>query len=529
MKRALVSVIAVCMVLAMAACSAPAATTAPTEAPSTSAAAEFTPAPAEIKTLSIFIDFTWFHTKTFTGIIPDEITRLTGVRLDPTIAVDDKQLGVMIASGELPDLVYTWSMKDRMSNANLSYCYDDLIQQYNIPWEITPLQRGNALSLSTDGKIYCVTNHFATTEDWKNATYGVPMAPSLCYRKDLYEQLGSPKLDNLDDLTNIFAQVKEKWPDITPFTFDYNWRFQVLQCWHGLGHWLSFTKLDDGSYKFYAETEQYKNMLKLLNSWFQKGYMLSDNFAATNTTAVVPYQSGKAFSLSTCTQNENLLQQVALTAVDPSYVSVECKPLANYKYTTSDIGWSGTFITKKCKDPETAIRFMAWMFTPEAQMLTQNGREGIEYTIDANGIPKFSDEWMQAAADGTQAQKYNPWFYLGGTEIAEAFGRCASLPNYDTLYAPQYKAIKDLYENWPWVIAAQPKVGTDEKDILDNLGANSSTGMIANFEAKIIMSSTDAEFEKNYNEFIEAMKAAGVEKLDAYMNANIPEMEKVYK
>jgi putative aldouronate transport system substrate-binding protein len=533
MKKALVLLTAICMVLAMAACTTtttqPVATTAPTAAPETSTAAESTPAPAEIKTLSIFIDHTWYPTKTFTGIIPDEITKQTGVKLDPTIAVDDKQLGVMIASGELPDLVYTWAMKDRMSNADLSYCYDDLISQYSVPWEISALQRGNALSLSTDGKVYCVTNHFATTDDWKNASFGVPMTASLFYRKDLYEQLGSPQLDSLDDLTAIFAQVKEKWADVVPFTFDYNWRFQVLQVWNGLGNWLSFTKMNDGTYKFYAETEQYKNMLKLLNGWFQKGYMTADNFAATNTTALVPYESGKAFALSSCTQNNNLSEQVALTKVNPAFISVESKPLASYKYTTTDIGWSGTFITKKCKDPETAIKFMAWEFTPVAQVLTQNGREGTEYTLDANGIPKFSDEWMTAAADGTQVQKYDPWFYLGGSEIAESFGRCASLKDYDKLYAPQYKAIKDLYENWPWVAAAQPKVGTDEKDILDSLGANSSTGMIANFEAKIIMSATDADFDKNYAEFLAAMKSAGVEQLDVFMNTSIPEMEKSYK
>ncbi len=534
MKKTIAILLAAFMMLTMVACGvnsvAPAATTSPkTESSTAPTKAEATPPLAEVKTLSIFIDHTWYPTKTFTGIIPEEITKLTGVKLDPTIAVDDKQLGVMVASGELPDLVYTWSMKDRLSNADLSYCYDDLIKQYNIPWDISPLQRGNALSLSTDGKVYCVTNHFATTEDWKNASFGVPMTASLFYRKDLYEQLGNPKLDSLDDLTNIFAQVKEKWPDVTPFTFDYNWRFQVMQCWHGLGNWLSFTKMDDGTYKFYAETDQYKAMLKLLNSWFQKGYMLADNFAATNTTALVPYESGKAFSLSSCTQNNNLSEQVALTKVDQSFISVESKPLASYKYTTTDIGWSGCFITKKCKDPEAAIKFMAWQFTPAAQMLTQNGREGVEYTLDSNGIPKFSDEWMAAAADGTQVQKYDPWFYLGGSEIAESFGRCASLKDYDKLYGPQYKAIKDLYENWPWIAAAQPKVGTDEKDILDSLGANSSTGMIANYEAKIIMSATDADFEANYSEFVAAMKSAGVEKLDAFMNTSIPEAEKIYK
>jgi hypothetical protein len=39
--------------------------------------------------------------------------------------------------------------------------------------------------------------------------------------------------------------VKAKWPDIVPFTFDYNWRFQVLRVWEGVT-WADFVKQDRG-------------------------------------------------------------------------------------------------------------------------------------------------------------------------------------------------------------------------------------------------------------------------------------------
>ena len=117
---------------------------------------EATAAQGQVKTLKVFINDTWYPTKTFTGIIPDEITKETGVKLDPTVAVDDQQLGVMIASGSLPDLVYTPGLLDRMSNANVSYDYDSLISKYKVDWNISPLQRQRAVLLERRQALYRV-------------------------------------------------------------------------------------------------------------------------------------------------------------------------------------------------------------------------------------------------------------------------------------------------------------------------------------------------------------------------------------
>ena len=532
-KKATALMVTICMLLSMSACkSSPPtsneASTAPTSSEATPTKEDSSADTSdEVKTLSVFINHSWYPTKTFTGIIPEEITEQTGVKLDPTIAVDDKQLGVMIASGTLPDLIYTCDNLDRLSNADLCYSYDDLISEYNIQWNIDPLLRGNALAYSTDNKIYCVPNHFSTTQDWTEQNFGVPMLPTLLYRKDLYEKLGSPKLETLDDLTALFGMVEEQMPDITPFTFDtYNWRFRILQIWTGCT-WTNFPKQEDGTYKHYTETTNYYDMLKMLNGWYRAGYMTADNFAATTTTAKVPYQSGKAFCFTGPTQDTE--NQAALTSLDPSYISVESMPLSDYKYLTSDIGWSGCFITKNCSDPEAAIKLMAWMFTPEAQMLTQNGREGIEYTIGDNGIPVFSQEWVDATANDTLKDIYNPWYYFGGSAIAESFGRCASIKNYDKYYKTPDDAVRNLYENDPWIKASEPISGTDENDILVTLDANDPNGMIATYEAKVIMSDSDAAFEKNYQEYMDAEKNVSIEKLDAYMNKTIPEIEKRYQ
>ena len=58
------------------------------------------PALAETE-LTVWLNHTWYPTDEFVGIIPDAIREKTGVTLDPTRAVDESQLGLMIASGDL--------------------------------------------------------------------------------------------------------------------------------------------------------------------------------------------------------------------------------------------------------------------------------------------------------------------------------------------------------------------------------------------------------------------------------------------
>lgn len=51
-------------------------------------------------TLDLYLDFTWFPTDSWTGIIPETLTENGGVTFDVTRSADDSQLGLMIASGD---------------------------------------------------------------------------------------------------------------------------------------------------------------------------------------------------------------------------------------------------------------------------------------------------------------------------------------------------------------------------------------------------------------------------------------------
>ncbi|MGO4273388.1 ABC transporter substrate-binding protein, partial [Paenibacillus sp. TAF58] len=106
----------------------------------------------EVKELSLFIDASWYPVKEWTGAVAEKITEKTGIKLKVTVATDDKQLPLMIASGDLPDLVFTNANIERMSDSKLSYPWNELIEKYAPDFKIDPIRI--AIHTMDDGNFY---------------------------------------------------------------------------------------------------------------------------------------------------------------------------------------------------------------------------------------------------------------------------------------------------------------------------------------------------------------------------------------
>jgi putative aldouronate transport system substrate-binding protein len=473
-------------------------------------------------TFTIFIDHPWYPVETFTGIIPDEITRLTGVRLEPTIAIDDRQLGVMIGSGELPDLVYTSALIDQLSDPDVSYSFEELISRYNTGWNISPTMLGIARGKSPDGKAYTLLNHYSDTADWRGSN-SVPMLPSLLYRTDLYRAIGSPPMRNFDELFDVFTKIKAAYPNLgAVLKLNRDWNVAIFNAMAGLGHAgeYNFPEQANGSYLWYGQDPRYKEAIAFLNRCWRAGFISPDESYFVRGSVAVP--TGEWFASSSCTQNSLPGSLADHQNINPNWTVAEMVPFSNSSFITSNIGWSGTFITKRNRNPERAIKFMQWMFTPEAQALTQMGRPGIDYTLNSLGLPQFSADWLKALGDTTHNKVYNPWFYLGGSETVEADSRVA--PTDPALVADAYRLMRDKYDNKPWVAAARPIGNSDEKVILDKIKELTTT-----YEPRLIMASSPAEFESLYREYTTNLERTEVTRLNTYMNNKIREILPMYR
>ncbi|MDR2657087.1 MAG: extracellular solute-binding protein [Oscillospiraceae bacterium] len=466
-----------------------------------------------------FINHTWYPVSSFTGVIPEEITRLTGVRLDVTIAKDQRQLNMMLASNALPDLIFTGSQFDALSDPAVCLDYDTLIERAGLDWAIAEDLRSNALIFSGDGKLYTIINYYTRTQDWAD-TRSVPMTASLMARQDILDDMGNPPLNTTDDLMDVYLRVRREYPDIIPLMFESTHRFNAFRTYFGLGL-TEFTRQPDGRYLFFARDPRYKEMLAWLNRLYREGCIPPENFAASPRQENVPYKQGRVFSYSACTQNVNLSLDNALKQIDPSYHSVELPPLQGANYAMSSLGWSGTFIPLNNHDPEVAITFIQWMFTPQAQRLTQWGREGIDYTLNDEQLPVYSAALMASLQDDSYIQTYNPWFHFGSSAVLESEGRCALLPFND--YADAYDQIRQAYINKPWIIAAAPKTGDPEKRAYDRILA-----AVNDQETYILVSESVEAFEARWEAYQDSLLQMDVEGLELHINEAIPELRARY-
>lgn len=471
--------------------------------------------------LTVFLNHTWYDTEDFIGIIPEEITKRTGIKLVPTKATDYSQLGVLASSGELPDLVFTSQMLDILSDPEICYSYDELLDQYQVDWDVSESAQVNAKAFSQDDHYYFVFSHTSSNEDWKN-TRAVPMVSSVQYRKDILDELGLKEPSNLEELDNVFAKVKEAHPDMTPLVFAVTtWTLEPFWTWNNCT--LQYFVLnDDGTCDITAKTEPFYDYLKYCNSMYQKGYINADNFSWESADATAAFSSGKAFARVGNTQGTNMDIINGLADIAPDAEIYEMKPLSDYPLINSEIGWCGTFISKNNKYPEESIRFIQFLFSEEGQKLSQWGREDIEYTLDDRGLPVFADEWQASIDNNTNTQLYNTNFYFGGSKILEAEARCAVQGEQ---YQDSNDAIRESYDNQEWYVYAEPKASDgDYKVTYDKMKDYVKTG-----QAKVILSADDAEFEKNYEAFIDQLDAMNVDGLAAFMAPRLQEAKKLFR
>lgn len=71
-----------------------------------------------------------------------------------------------------------------------------------------------------------------------------------------------------------------------------------------------------------------------------------------------------------------------------------------YKQQNLAVGW-GIGITKSCKDPVRAVRFLDWLCSDEAQILLNWGIEGVDYYYDENGKRCITEEDLEASRKDT--------------------------------------------------------------------------------------------------------------------------------
>lgn len=473
------------------------------------------PVKEEVVELDLFVDHSWWPIKEWSGSIPEEITKRTGVKLNITVATDDKQLPLMIASGDLPDLVFTSNNAQRLSDPNVAYSWQELIDEYAPDFEPHPDKI--AVNLAPDGKYYTIRNNFSPAEEWKaNENYALQGGADVGFRKDIWEALGSPAVDTLEDFEKLLGMVKDKYPDMVPLVLNPTdtWFMGFFANNHG----VIFNGLydDNGQLKFALRNPDLLNVYKYMNTLYRKGYIIPENYAFKNEDQAKELMtSGKGFAyVWTASIADRLNSDTAGNDKGMVFTQIG-KPLTDKaKIYRTDTGWSGIVITKKNADPEKSIKLMQFLLSEEGQRLSMWGIEDQHYKMNTEGYPEFLFDKNNADVQNKEGNYW--WGLLAGTAVTEALWN----------YVPGSQTT-DAMEKLTKIMEWRPEIGLvkADPDSAEQVIITNLTNMLKNEGSKALLASSEQEAEKAYQNMVDQAEKIGMAKLEAWANTEYEQIK----
>ncbi len=290
------------------------------------------------------------------------------------------QVNLMLASGEQVDLFQAFKtshlkyIQDGTALDITGYLDDELKDTADVIYD-------NFLAPTTvDGKTYGILN------------MGSNYVPGgFCYREDIAEELGidMSQVDSPEDLTDVFAQVKEAYPNM--IIIDPNRADALFETYLGkvvgfdpLGDNITYTVSgvayqDDATVVDIYHTSEFKDLCNLTRSWFEAGYYASDAATTTATTAEL-LMSGNCFGTFCGLGNPKIAEQ---------YSTNYGHPFKGVQISDSMV-WAGNnnawMVNSGSKSPSAACKFLNLLYTDEyVDNLLVYGEEGVDYELDENG------------------------------------------------------------------------------------------------------------------------------------------------
>lgn len=263
----------------------------------------------------------------------------------------------------------------------------------------------NNRSMNADGKIHGFGHGIALAN--ANGAAHQSFFYTWDIRWDLYAQLGYPEIKNMEDLLNVFIQMKEicpvdengnptyaasLWPDWDGAMVMYVKALATAYYGYdelGVGH---YNPENGEFYDCLAPDGPYLEMLKWFNKLYQAGLLdpnsgtqtyekMSEKVKAGGTFwGIFNYASSAAF---------NTAEHMEAGKYMYACVPTEAKPIA---YGLSDIGgnriWS---IGASTEHPELCMAILDYLASPEGSMTMWYGPKGLAWDYDENGGAYFTE------------------------------------------------------------------------------------------------------------------------------------------
>lgn len=358
--------------------------------------------------LSWYINFDWFAQTWGNDVATKYITEDTNVNITYQGGSDDK-LNTILASGDLPDIITISGTSPIIKEASkFAMPLDELAEKYD-PYFVKHAVKDETYKFFTqdDGHVYGYPNFSTTKADYEGT--GVYGNQAFLVREDIYEELGKPDMSTPEGfLAALEAAQKlglknELDQDIIPFgTIDFIEESEKSAIFErALADFIGVPVLTENQeyYDRYTD-EDYLTWLKTFAAARRAGYTDKDMITMAKSDKEARVSNGTYFVYFT----PDLISETDSITVwendnpDKSYIAVDGPASTIGREPalvgTTIEGWTQTFISKSCKNPQKAMELITYLVSEEGDMVMNYGREGETYTM-VDGKPVLNPELLE--------------------------------------------------------------------------------------------------------------------------------------
>jgi putative aldouronate transport system substrate-binding protein len=477
----------------------------------------------EQATLDWYVNFSWYNGSWGENLVSKEITDKTGVsiRFASPSGNESEKLDTLISADSLPDLITLgcWEQQvQEMIDKDMVYAYNDLADEYDAAFWDTADREALGWYTNEDGNVYCYPNSYYKPQDLETY-HNISSNETFLVRKDIYEAIGSPDMSTQEGFEAAVKKAVDMFPKVDgkPLIPIGSHVFDNMGCVSFdkyLQDFLAVPHEKDGQiYDRYTDPE-YLSWLKLFRRLGEEGYLAPDIFVDTRTQMDEKIRQGRYFCM--LYQYTDILdQQKSLAAEKPDsiYIAVDGPKNSNGDDPKLPVngmnGWTVTMISKKCSNPEKAIKFVEYLLSDEGQKETYLGTEGVTYDmVDGRVVLKPEVQKLlntdRQAYDEKYGADYCYWMFQDLTMPAK-------YPQETPDYISQLKKWSWSYVFYAGQYDDQLPLGTKDSFMYDEVNKLWSETL-----PMLLLADSDEEFDQIATEAMEQRKRLGFDEIQAH-------------
>lgn len=430
-----------------------------------------------------------------------ELAKRTGVEIDFEMIAETaytERLNLIIVSQDFPDIfgqgIGTYD------NNPMKAIADDVVL------DLAPLLAENApdyndLIVNREGFTDAVVNSDGSICKITSCNIGV-QSQGMFIRGDWLDALGLEVPTTIDEMTEVLRAFHNAYN--TPMTLlvnaDLDDGLAAAFDHSNVGftrQMLGFqqTAPDSGEVICAMASEGYFDHMTLLRQYYAEGLINGDfasiskengNFESTYYTGQCGiWQEGCEIADSSYAENSNDPNWVALPMLTPTNGDKETHMSS---FTEVMAGMASVYISTGCANPEMALQFLNYGFTPEGKDLVAFGIEGETYHKDEDGNVQYS-ELLTDYPDGIRAAE---WLYLINSWMPTE----QQMASVNMKYSP---TAVEAYEMWTeaakksdssMTLPMMLSLNTEENDVVSQYCGDLCTHF-SEYTAKYIMGTID--------------------------------------